>query len=228
MLGARTAVVSLRSPKFVLLIIAFATVTAVVASGAFDDIDQSAVEGIASVRNPTADFVMISVTTSADLFPVYFSPIIIFAFILIAKKKTRRIGAILLLTLALSALVTSYAKQLIDRERPTQYEFEPDVGFEYEPQQDVVIRSASSFPSGHASRGAAFALIVSFLVRNRTLFGIPAGLFMWIYPASVAFSRVYIGVHYPTDVIGGIILGIIIANVISRILKLKPDRGLRA
>ncbi|MEE8132374.1 MAG: phosphatase PAP2 family protein, partial [Nitrososphaerales archaeon] len=87
-------------------------------------------------------------------------------------------------------------------------------------------RFASSFPSGHASRSAAFALIVSFMIRNRNVLGIPAGMLMWIFPIAVAFSRVYIGAHYPTDVIAGVVLGLIVANAVSRILKLEPEKKL--
>ena len=227
MLSARNAVVKLRSGRFVLLIVIFITISLLVKSGATAAFDESSIAAIANARNTPADATMIVITTSADLFPIYFSPLIIFSFILIIKKKTRRVGAILLLTLAISTLATTYVKQFVDRERPSSYEFKPNLGFEYKPEQDVMSRFSSSFPSGHAIRSAAFALIASFLIRNRTLFGIPAGTLMWIFPVAVAFSRVYIGAHYPTDVIAGIVFGIIIANTMSRILKLEPERQLR-
>jgi undecaprenyl-diphosphatase len=219
--------VNIRSPKFVLIAVAFVVIGVMVQFGVTDAAEDSIMTTVAAARNPVADVAMIVITTSSDLFPIYFSPIIIFALILIIKKKTRRVGAILLLTLAVATLVTAYVKDIVDRERPTSYEFKPDIGFGYEPQQDVVARSASSFPSGHATRSGAFALIVSFLIRNRTLGGIPAGMLMWIYPALVAFSRMYIGVHYPTDVIAGVLLGILVSNVLSRVLKLEPERILR-
>ena len=225
MLSARNAVVKLRSGRFVLLIAIFITISLLVKSGATTAFDESSIAAIANARNAPADATMIVITTSADLFPIYFSPMIVFSFILVIKKKTRRVGAILLLTLAISTLTTTYVKQFVDRERPS-YEFKPNLGFEYKAEQDVLSRSSSSFPSGHATRGAAFALIASFLIRNRTVFGIPAGTLMWIFPVVVAFSRVYIGAHYPTDVIAGIVFGIIIANTMSRILKLEPERQL--
>jgi undecaprenyl-diphosphatase len=226
-LSVRNAVVDIRSARFILLIVAFVVISALVQFDVTMAFDESIIASIASARNTPADAVMIAITTTSDLFPIYFSPIIIFSFILLIKKKTRRISAILLLAIMLSTLATTYVKEVIDRERPTSYEFKPDLGFDYEVQQDVISRFASSFPSGHAARSAAFALIVSFLIRNRTVLGIPAGMLMWAFPASVAFSRVYIGAHYPTDVIAGALLGIIVANAISRILKLEPERHLR-
>jgi len=226
-LSVRNAVVDIRSARFVLLIVAFIVISALVQFDVTMAFDESIIASIASARNTPADAVMIAITTSSDLFPIYFSPIVIFSFILLIKKKTRRISAILLLAIMLSTLATTYVKEVVDRERPTSYEFKPDLGFDYQVQQDVISRFASSFPSGHAARSAAFALIVSFLIRNRTVLGIPAGMLMWAFPASVAFSRVYIGAHYPTDVIAGALLGIIVANAISRILKLEPERHLR-
>jgi len=225
MLSQRNAVVNIRSAKFLLLMAIFITIATLVESGVSAAFDQYIIVKIADARNTVTDAVIIAITTSADLFPIYFSPLIIFSLILIIKKKTRRIGSILLLVLTLTTITTTYVKDIVDRERPT-YEFKPEIGFNYKPEQDVISRFASSFPSGHASRSAAFALIVSFMIRNRNVLGIPAGMLMWIFPIAVAFSRVYIGAHYPTDVIAGVVLGLIVANAVSRILKLEPEKKL--
>ncbi|MFQ5941284.1 MAG: phosphatase PAP2 family protein [Nitrososphaerales archaeon] len=226
MLSPRNALVEIRSGRFVLLIVIFIVIGAFVHYGLSTTFDQSVLAAVANLRNTPTDAVMIVITESSRLFPVWLSPMFIFSFILIIKKKTRRVGAVLLLALALSTLTTTYVKALVDRERPTSYDFTPDLGFEYELEQDVLSRFTSSFPSGHATRSAAFALIISFMIRNRTVLGIPAGMLMWILPISVAFSRVYIGAHYPTDVIAGAVLGIIVANAMSRILKLEPEKRL--
>jgi len=224
MLSTRNAVVNLRSGRFVLLVAIFIAISVLVASGATADFDKAGVDAIVRVSgNPAMDTAMIVVTTSADLFPVWLSPMIIFSFILIIKRKTRRIGSILLLIIAISALATTQMKGIVDRDRPP-YEFKPNIGFDYKPEQDVISRFASSFPSGHATRSAAFALVISYMIRNRSIAGVPAGMLMWAFPASVAFSRIYVGAHYPTDVIAGIVLGMIIANAMGRILKFEGSR----
>lgn len=224
MLSARNAVVNLRSGRFALLVIIFVAISALVASGVTAGFDEGSIDAIVRTSgNPAMDMAMIVITTSADLFPIYFSPIIIFSFILIIKRRTRRIGSILLLIIAISALATAQIKGIVDRDRPP-YEFKPNVGFDYKPEQDVISRFASSFPSGHAVRSAAFALVVSYIIRNRSIAGVPAGILMWAFPASVAFSRIYIGTHYPMDVIAGIVLGMIIANAMGRILKFEGSR----
>ncbi|MFQ5920470.1 MAG: phosphatase PAP2 family protein [Nitrososphaerales archaeon] len=212
-------IVSLRSVRFFVLVIIFIAISALVASGATTEFDESVTEAVVEASgNPAADAVVTVVTTSADLFPIYFSPMIIFSFILILRRKTRRIGAILLLILALSTFAYTQVKGVVDRERPP-YEFKPNIGFDYEPERDVLSRFASSFPSGHATRSAAFALVVGYMLRNRSVGGVNAGMLMWAFPASIAFTRLYMGAHYPTDVIAGVLLGLIVANALGRILK---------
>lgn len=218
MLSTRNAVVELRSGRFVLLVIIFLAISVLVASGITFEFDEPIISAIIDATGiPSVDAVMLVITSLADLFII-----VPFSLILFIKRKTRRLGAILLMALVLSTLASTYIKQIVDRERP-QYKFEPSIDLGYKPEQDVVSRSASSFPSGHATRSAAFALIISYMVRDRSLVGIPAGIMMWAFPASVAFSRIYIGAHYPTDVIAGVVLGIIIANALGRILKFKAS-----
>ncbi|MFQ5969632.1 MAG: phosphatase PAP2 family protein [Nitrososphaerales archaeon] len=214
MLSTRDAVIELRSGTFVLLIIILVAISVLVASGITAEFDEPIIRAIVDARGiPSVDALMLVITSLTDLFII-----VPFSLILLIKRKTRRLGAILLMALVLSTLASTYLKQIVDRERP-QYEFQPSIDLGYKPEQDVISRSASSFPSGHATRSAAFALIISYMIRDRFLAGIPAGIMMWAFPASVAFSRIYIGAHYPTDVIAGVVLGIIIANGLGRILK---------
>jgi undecaprenyl-diphosphatase len=78
---------------------------------------------------------------------------------------------------------------------------------------------SSSFPSGHSASAAAFSGIVD---RAYPKLWLPInGL-----AAAVGFSRVYTGVHYPGDVLGGWILGKTVAFVVSFVatrIGLSPD-----
>jgi undecaprenyl-diphosphatase len=98
-------------------------------------------------------------------------------------------------------------KAAVDRPRPT---FHPLVA---EPH-------SSSFPSGHAATSFACALVLAWLVPRLAL---PCVLLA----ALIAASRVYLGVHYPLDVIGGAALGAVVATAL-RLLAAARRRSPRA
>ncbi len=80
----------------------------------------------------------------------------------------------------------------------------------------------SSFPSGHAATSFAGAVVLVLLVRR----AVPL---LFVLAAAVAFSRVYVGVHYPLDVLAGAVLGTTVALAFAAILRapLRPSEALR-
>lgn len=62
----------------------------------------------------------------------------------------------------------------------------------------------NSFPSNHAANTAAFAVYVALFYRK-------ALYFIWLIPLLVGISRIYVGVHYPLDVVGGWMMGSFLA-----------------
>jgi len=117
----------------------------------------------------------------------------------------------LVLTSALTAgcvwsadLTTLLVKSLVDRPRP----------FRDLPEADPLLRGdiGSSFPSGHAATSFAGALVLAYLVR-RWLVALVA------LAALVAASRVYVGVHYPLDVLGGAALGALYAGAFALLIQ---------
>lgn len=71
----------------------------------------------------------------------------------------------------------------------------------------------SSFPSGHAADAVAGALMLSRAS--------PAGLIVWwLLAAGIAYSRVYLGVHYPSDIAGSVLIGLACSALVTMI----PDR----
>lgn len=135
------------------------------------------------------------------LMPAFFSSTasvaalwIITALVFLCNKKTRQCGLALLLAIALTYVVgDAILKDLVMRERPF---------IVYGVSELLISKPPSySFPSGHAgSSFAALTVIFSMYKKMR----IPAS----VYALLIAFSRVYLFVHFPSDVLAGALLGI--------------------
>lgn len=116
-------------------------------------------------------------------------------------KKTRKIGISMGISLIIGFLVGNlFLKNVVARIRP--YDFNSQVSILISKLNDY------SFPSGHTL--ASFEGATSIFLRNKK-WGIPAIIVAFL----IAFSRLYLYVHYPTDVLTGAILGIGIAILAS-------------
>jgi undecaprenyl-diphosphatase len=143
--------------------------------------------------------------------------LIIFSFILLIKKDTRRLGLVLLLSIIIGSMISAYLKCYIGYEVPTLKFVGTHLSLISAPDIGVPCTIDGSFPAGHTVRTTIFAFIVGFALSKR----FPRGCYLlWIYPILVSISRVYLLQQFPMDLVGGALLGLIIANIVSRILKL--------
>ena len=115
--------------------------------------------------------------------------------LLLVPKKTRKIGVMALAALAGSVLIDNVIlKNVVARTRP----YEVIGGL----TSLIGIQKDFSFPSGHTCASFACALVLYRILPKK--YGVPAV----ILASLIAFSRLYVGVHYPTDVLGGMFVGI--------------------
>ena len=133
---------------------------------------------------------------------------ILLALILMLFKKTRKIGVIVAGALVLDVIVVNgLLKHIIDRPRPWQQGDFDFITLEYVKQRLISIPSDSSFPSGHTASAfaASFALLPA-LQKKQKLWFIPACILAFL----IAASRIYVCVHYPSDVFAGLIIGVVL------------------
>lgn len=120
---------------------------------------------------------------------------IVIGLTLLCFRRTRKAGAVVLTALLLGGLFTNVTlKPLVARSRPwLMVEGLTALVEEHDPL---------SFPSGHTTAAFAFASAVYFVGAKRSfcILSFAAALLM-------GFSRLYVGVHYPTDVLVGIMVG---------------------
>jgi len=108
----------------------------------------------------------------------------------IDEKKCLQMGVVVLA----SAWINLALKFVLDQPRPFFAAYDPSVG--------MVAEKLGGFPSGHAQNSLVKWMIVASWGKKRWLFA-PAALLC----LAIGFSRIYLGVHFPTDVIGGWLLG---------------------
>ena len=150
---------------------------------------------IQKIRNPFLDGFFRLYTRLGDHAELWFFIILVFALF----KKTRRIAFIALIALVAEVfLVNVMLKPLFMRPRPY-------ILLDFE----LILKApvGSSFPSGHTASSFAVAFIFYF---NRT----PLRKTFLFLAALMGFSRAYLYVHYPTDIIFGVMTGVAVALAI--------------
>lgn len=153
-----------------------------------------------NIRNPVLTAIMRPITHLGDKGIFW----IILTLILLAFRKTRKAGICSMFALLFMVVLNNgIIKHLVDRIRP------------YEVIESLKILVAkpddASFPSGHtaSSFASCTALLLSLpMVTDRRRARI-CTVAAYILAVLIAFSRLYVGVHYPTDVLGGIVIGIL-------------------
>lgn len=154
----------------------------------FDDLFIDLING--RMKNKHLDTFMYRVT---DLGGAIFSTLIALVFILFGSKNIKYLGIECIFVLGISQIVVQGLKKILSRERPYKIiEQLNTFGIDL---------SDYSFPSGHTT--------ASFSIASTLALNIPRiSIIVFFLALIIGISRIYLGVHYPTDVAAGIILGV--------------------
>lgn len=137
---------------------------------------------------------------------------IVLALALAVISRRSGVLAATVIAVAVADLSSIGLKAVFDRERPSlRYA---------EPEPLVKTPHDSSFPSGHAATSFAAATVLTFAFPR-------LGPALFLLASAVAFSRVYVGVHYPLDVVGGALLGVLVGLAIRFVLQQTRFTALR-
>jgi undecaprenyl-diphosphatase len=160
-------------------------------------LDRGAGELVAGLHRPWLDPFLVAITTLGDR--LVLAAVVLAAVVLLLVRRLRRVALLLAATALAAALLTEGVKALVQRPRPDM------------PWRIIALPSSWSFPSGHALQSTAvygtLALVVGrrLPARRRAAAVFALGVAL---PLLIAFSRVYLGVHYLSDVLAGLAGGL--------------------
>ena len=156
------------------------------------NIELSILDWIQTLHMPFLDKIMVFITRLGDAGIIW----IVLSIVLLLIPKTRKSGVVMVAALVVDVLLCNIVlKNLVARTRP--YDVNTGVHLLVAKLHDY------SFPSGHTA--ASFASVTAlYLAGEKKLWK-----FALVLACLIAISRLYLYVHYPTDVLGGILFGVI-------------------
>ena len=176
--------------------IGFAKLAEVVREGYTQQFDTAVLRWIGAHHSPTLTTIMTEITPLGTGIVVLTVVGVTTAFLWHTEHKHS--ARMLLAATAGAILLNNALKLLFDRDRPNVFEWETHA-------------ASSSFPSGHAMSATVVYGTVAYLLARLQKHGWARALtllFAVVMVALICLTRLYLGVHYPSDVLGGIIVGL--------------------
>lgn len=182
--------------RFILLGVCFSLfiiLSILVSFGITNSIDTLVHSYILNIRNDNLTAILKIITNLAGA-----SFLLAFSTILLIFSKQKKISLLVLINLISAFLINEITKSLFTRTRPVGINLIEETGY--------------SFPSGHSMVALSFYGFITYLLFKQTKNKYNKILLLTTFSIiiiSIGFSRIYLGVHYLTDVIGGFLLSII-------------------
>lgn len=181
----------------------FGVVAGLMATGATYSFDTAFLHGLHALYAPALDVVAPVATYMAE--PVMMCSIVAVIGVVFAYRR-KWLAAVLLLCGVVGANAVGYiVKHIFARARPELWE-------------RLVTETGYSFPSGHATASMALALCIVVLLWNTKWRWWSVGL-AGVYVLVIGFTRLYLGVHYPSDILAGWLLAgmwVVVVTVLAR------------
>ena len=162
------------------------------------------------LQNPVLDAVMPYLTQFGDFIFIFLVVVALFLYAKITHRDTlKKVAIITLISLLVAGGIAVFLKHMVHEPRPfmsldnvhlLMMEDDPD-----------------SFPSGHTT--AVFAVVCSLILNMKSLskkYYKAIDILLVIFALLIPFSRMYVGLHYPGDVLVGAVIGILSAFLINR------------
>lgn len=167
-------------------------------------------------RIPGADSFFIFITNTTYLTAILIAVGIILMAYYRKQTALKYKGWQILTALAFNTVIITILKYTIHRERPY---------VDYRDIEKLVDGGGPSFPSGHSADAFLMAVCITLLFNRKKWF---LCFIVWIWALLVAYSRMALGVHYPSDLLGSMILGTVNALIVHRIFfKIKSKTNVK-
>lgn len=140
---------------------------------------------------------------------------ILLGVILLFFKKTRRSGVLVLISLAIGIIVTNLIlKPVVARPRP--FTLDSSI-IDFLQRINYKLPGEYSFPSGHAQVAFNTATVLAIVFKRK-------GAWAFLPASLIAISRIFLCVHYPTDILGGMVIGAVSALITCSLINKLIDK----